>query len=276
MAHCAIQEPVHPALEQLIRVAFHRVGIPYHAKHTTQTHFFAQCFRDTKKTRAAVVAQNPPTLVRKRAMVAVSYRWLWRAFHTTASVCILAYTHIVITAPATSTLTETPCLIARPATQTLFLPHLARARASANTDFLYTYFGHTCHAHKHATLHIYSCHTCHTQNHICSYILAAPATEKHKHEKRKQNKKTNQKLPQSLEQRFFGGSSLLIAPIAIDMHGFSFLIFGIAAVPNDIHQKNPKLRLQHTWFLENGFVTIFSRNQDIKNNNGEFAILKLL
>ena len=35
--------------------------------------FFAQCFRDTKKTRAAVVAQNPPTLVRKRAMVAVSW-----------------------------------------------------------------------------------------------------------------------------------------------------------------------------------------------------------
>lgn len=40
--------------------------------------------------------------------------------------------------------------------------------------------------------------------------------------------------------------------------------------------KNPKLRLQHTWFLESGFVTIYSRNQDIKNNNGEFAILKLL
>ena len=40
--------------------------------------------------------------------------------------------------------------------------------------------------------------------------------------------------------------------------------------------KNPKLRLQHTWFLESGFVTIFSRNQDIKNNNGGFAILKLL
>ena len=32
-----------------MRVAFHRViGIPYHAKHTTQTHFFAQCFRDKK------------------------------------------------------------------------------------------------------------------------------------------------------------------------------------------------------------------------------------
>ena len=49
MAHCAIQEPVHSALEQLMRVAFHRViGIPYNAKHTTQTHFFAQCFRDKK------------------------------------------------------------------------------------------------------------------------------------------------------------------------------------------------------------------------------------
>ena len=100
--------------------------------------------------------------------------------------------------------------------------HTWHARARANTDFLYTYFGHTCHAHKHATLHIYSCHTCHTQNHICSYILAAPATEKHKPDKRKQNKKTNQKLPQSLEQRFFGGSSMLIAPIAIDMHGSVF------------------------------------------------------
>ena len=66
MAHCAIQEPVHSALEQLMRVAFHRViGIPYHAKHTTRV-------SETKKTRAAVVAQNPPTLVRKRAMVAVS------------------------------------------------------------------------------------------------------------------------------------------------------------------------------------------------------------
>ena len=71
--------------------------------------------------------------------------------------------------------------------------------------------------HKHC-----SCHTCHTQNHICSYILAAPATENHRHEKRKQNKKTKQQLPQSSEQRFFGGSSLLIAPIAIDMHGSVF------------------------------------------------------
>jgi len=35
-------------------------------------------------------------------------------------------------------------------------------------------------------------------------------------------KKTKQQLPQSSEQRFFGGSSLLIAPIAIDMHGSVF------------------------------------------------------
>ena len=50
MAHCAIQEPVHSALEQLMRVAFHRViGIPYHAKHTTQTHFFCTVFPRQKR-----------------------------------------------------------------------------------------------------------------------------------------------------------------------------------------------------------------------------------
>ena len=41
-------------------------------------------------------------------------------------------------------------------------------------------------------------------------------------------------------------------------------------------KKDPKLRLQHTWFLEIGFVIVFSQKQDIKNNNGEFAILKMV
>lgn len=105
--------------------------------------------------------------------------------------------------------------------------------------------------HKHC-----SCHTCHARaptliflTHILAtpatptstqhftYILATPATHRitypHIFWRRlprrttdtkfeNKTKKTKQQLPQSAEQRFFGGSPLLIAPIAIDMHGSVF------------------------------------------------------
>ena len=41
-------------------------------QNTQHKRIFLHSVSETKKTRAAVVAQNPPTLVRKRAMVAVS------------------------------------------------------------------------------------------------------------------------------------------------------------------------------------------------------------
>lgn len=68
----------------------------------------------------------------------------------------------VITAPATSTLTETPCLIARPATQTLFLPHLARARAPTLIFFT----------------HILATPATPTSTQHFTYILATPATHR--------------------------------------------------------------------------------------------------
>ena len=219
MAHCVIQEPVHSALEQLMRVAFHRViGIPYHAKHTTQTHFFAQCFRDKKDAGCS----GGPKSSNSSAKTCHGGCVLGGCGGPSTRRPQFAYLHTLILLSLHLPQVHSQ----RHHALSPDLPHkhcsCHTCHARTNTNFFNTYFGHTCHAHKHATLHIYSCHTCHTQNHICSYILAAPATENHRHEKRKQNKKTKQQLPQSSEQRFFGGSSLLIAPIAIDMHGSVF------------------------------------------------------
>ena len=76
--------------------------------------------------------------------------------------------------------------------------------------------------HKH---HIYSCHTYHTQWHTEPHMLIHFGGACHEETNTKSENKTKKnktKIPQSSEQRFFGGSSLLIAPIAIDMHGSVF------------------------------------------------------
>ena len=201
-------------------------------------------------------------------------RWLWRAFHTTASVCILTYTHIVITAPATSTLTETPCLIARPATQTLFLPHLPRARLPT-LIFL---------------THILATPATPTSTQHFTYILATPATHKitYAHifwrrlprrttdtKNENKTKKQNNNFHKVRSNASLEALPCSLHPLLLICTAQFFDLWNCCG--SERHPpKNPKLRLQHTWFLESGFVTIYSRNQDIKNNNGEFAILKLL
>ena len=129
--------------------------------------------------------------------------------------------------------------------------------------------------HKH---HIYSCHTYHTQWHTEPHMLIYFGSACHEETNTKSENKTKKTNKNSTK---FGATLLWRLFLAHCTHcywyaRFSFLIFGIAAVPSYIHQKNPKLRVQHTWFLEIGFVIVFSQKQDIKNNNGEFAILKMV
>ena len=72
MAHCAIQELF--TLHWNSSCAWRFTGsLGYLITQNTQhKRIFLHSVSETKKTRAAVVAQNPPTLVRKRAIVAVS------------------------------------------------------------------------------------------------------------------------------------------------------------------------------------------------------------
>ena len=175
-------------------------------------------------------------------------------------------------------------------TQTHFLHSVSGTQRRGLHTYIHSYCYHrTCHKYTHRDTMPYrqTCHTnityilatptthSDTQNHTCSYILAAPATKKQTRKAKTKQKKQNKNSTK------FGATLLWRLFLAHCTHcywyaRFSFLIFGIAAVPSYIHQKNPKLRVQHTWFLEIGFVIVFSQKQDIKNNNGEFAILKMV
>ena len=99
--------------------------------------------------------------------------------------------------------------------------HTWHARARQHWFSLHIFWPHLPRPQARNTSHIFLPHLPHTESHMLIYFGGACQGETQTR-KTKTKQKTNQKLPQSLEQRFFGGSSLLIAPIAIDMHGSVF------------------------------------------------------
>ena len=273
MAHCAIQEPVHSALEQLMRVAFHRViGIPYHAKHTTQTHFFAQCFRDKKDAGCS----GGPKSSNSSAKTCHGGCVLGGCGGPSTRRPQFAYLHTLILL-------------------SLHLPQVHSQRHHALSPDL---------PHKHC-----SCHTCHaraptlifltyilatpatpTSTQHFTYILATPATHRityahifwRRLPRRTTDTKNENKTKKQNNNFHKVRSNASLEALPCSLHPLLLIctvqFFDLwNCCGSERHPpKNPKLRLQHTWFLESGFVTIFSRNQDIKNNNGGFAILKLL
>ena len=272
MAHCAIQEPVHSALEQLMRVAFHRViGIPYHAKHTTQTHFFCTAF-----PRQDAGCSGGPKSSNSSAK-------------TCHGGCVLGGCGGPFTRRPQFAYLHTLILLS------LHLPQVHSQRHHAlSPDLPHKHCScHTCHARAPTLIfltHILATPATPTSTQHFTYILATPATHRityaHIFWRRLPRRTTDTKFENKTKKqnnnfhKVRSNASLEALPCSLHplllICTVQFFDLWNCCGSERHPPKNPKLRLQHTWFLESGFVTIFSQNQDIKNNNGEFAILKLL
>ena len=273
MAHCAIQEPVHSALEQLMRVAFHRViGIPYHAKHTTQTHFFCTVFPRQKDAGCS----GGPKSSNSSAKTCHGGCVLGGCGGPSTRRPQFAYLHTLILL-------------------SLHLPQVHSQRHHAlSPDLPHKHCScHTCHARAPTVIfltHILATPATPTSTQHFTYILATPATHRityahifwRRLPRRTTDTKNENKTKKQNNNFHKVRSNASLEALPCSLHPLLLIctvqFFDLwNCCGSERHPpKNPKLRLQHTWFLESGFVTIFSRNQDIKNNNGGFAILKLL